>query len=173
MSEAPPATYVNFAYGSNMCSRRLRERTPSARPIGIGRLVGHKLMWHMAGGDGSAKCDVVETGRDSDEVWGVLYEIAASEKPFLDAAEGLGHSYHCKQVAVLAADGQVQAETYCALTIDAERIPYDWYHAYVLAGAREHGLPSDYAAALEALAVLEDADAERRRKNLALTRGQD
>ncbi|MDQ2928209.1 MAG: gamma-glutamylcyclotransferase, partial [Pseudomonadota bacterium] len=75
MSQQDSITYINFAYGSNMCSRRLRERTPSARALGVGRLPGHKLAWHMAGGDGSAKCDIVETGREEDVVWGVLYEI--------------------------------------------------------------------------------------------------
>jgi gamma-glutamylcyclotransferase len=164
-----PLTFVNFAYGSNMCSRRLCERTPSALPLGIGRLTGHKLMWHMAGGDGSAKCDIVATGRAEDVVWGVLYEIAASEKPLLDRAEGLGHSYHCKTVSVLHETGPIEAETYCAIAIDATRAPYDWYHAYVLAGALEHGLPGDYAEALRTLAVVVDPDAERRRKNLALT----
>ena len=164
-----PLTFVNFAYGSNMCSRRLCERTPSALPLGIGRLTGHKLMWHMAGGDGSAKCDIVATGRAEDVVWGVLYEIAASEKPLLDRAEGLGHSYHRKTVSVLHETGPIEAETYCAIAIDATRAPYDWYHAYVLAGALEHGLPGDYAEALRTLAVVVDPDAERRRKNLALT----
>lgn len=161
--------FVNFAYGSNMCSRRLRERTPSARPLGAARLEGHKLMWHMAGGDGSAKCDIVETGRPEDVVWGVLYEIDVSEKPLLDRAEGLGHSYHCKTVSVRHESGSIEAETYCALAIDATRQPYDWYHAYVLAGALEHGLPADYAQRLQALAVVVDPDTERRRKNLALT----
>lgn len=167
MSSSP--VFVNFAYGSNMCSRRLRERTPSARPLGAAQLAGHKLMWHMAGGDGSAKCDIVETGHPEDVVWGVLYEIDVAEKPLLDRAEGLGHSYHCKTVSVRHETGPIEAEAYCALAIDAARQPYDWYHAYVLAGALEHGLPGDYAAALKALAVVVDPDVERRRKNLALT----
>ncbi|MDQ2734295.1 MAG: gamma-glutamylcyclotransferase [Pseudomonadota bacterium] len=170
MSQQDSITYVNFAYGSNMCSRRLRERTPSARALGVGRLPGHKLAWHMAGADGSAKCDIVETGRAEDAVWGVLYEIAATEKHLLDQAEGLGRSYHCKDVEVVSGDGSVKAETYCALTVDPERVPYDWYHAYVLEGALEHGLPSEYADALKALEVLVDPDDERRHRHLALTR---
>lgn len=172
MSSPGPRTYVNFAYGSNMCSRRLLERTPSARPLGAGQLPGHKLVWHMAGGDGSAKCDVVETGRAEDVVWGVLYEIDVREKPLLDLAEGLGRSYRCKQVRVLGKDGHVEAETYCALLTDPTRVPYDWYHAYVLAGALEHGLPDAYASELKALAVTIDDDVERRLRNFALARNE-
>ena len=37
-------------------------------------------------------------------------------------------------------------------TSDPSLTPYDWYKAFVLAGAREHGLPQDYVAALDAVA---------------------
>ena len=167
---SPPLSFVNFAYGSNMCSRRLRERTPSARPIGAGRLIGHKLMWHMAGGDGSAKCDILETGRQEDLVWGVLYEIALSERPLLDQAEGLGRAYQRKIVSVHAAAGTIDAEAYVALAIDGSRLPFDWYHAYVLAGAEEHGLPGEYLDALRSLAPVVDPDADRRMRNLVRLR---
>ena len=163
-------SYVNFAYGSNMCSRRLRERTPSARPLGMGQLSGHKLMWHMAGGDGSAKCDILETGRSEDVVWGVLFEIATSERQLLDRAEGLGRGYQRKMVSVLADAGSVEAEAYCAIRIDGSRAPFDWYHAYVLAGALEHGLPDEYLNALRLLTAVVDPDGNRRQRNLALLR---
>jgi SAM-dependent methyltransferase len=168
---ASAPTFVNFAYGSNMSSRRLRARTPSARPIGIGQLAGHRLVWHMRGSDGSAKCDIVETGRPEDVVWGVLYEIAASEKALLDQAEGLGRAYGYKTVRVQHTAGHhVEAGAYVAIETDASLTPYDWYLGFVLAGADEHGLPGDYASVLKALATRVDPDEARRERNLAVLR---
>ncbi len=39
-------TILYFAYGSNMLSRRLQERTPSARPVAIGKISGNRLCWY-------------------------------------------------------------------------------------------------------------------------------
>jgi hypothetical protein len=160
-------SFVNFAYGSNMSSVRLRARTPSARPIGIGQLLGHRLMWHKAGRDGSAKCDVFETGDERHAVWGVLYEIDEIERVHLDQAEGLGHGYAHRTVAVQTAAGMVQAGVYQATHIDAGLRPYDWYLAYVLHGAREHALPDHYRRELARVAAVVDVDAQRRAMNLA------
>jgi len=161
-------SFINFAYGSNMSSRRLRARTPSARPLGIGQLVGHRLMWHKAGRDGSGKCDAFETGDASHVVWGVLYRIDLSERVHLDLAEGLGHGYDHKTVQVLTADGSVAAGMYRATHIDATLQPFDWYLAYVLQGALEHGLPDSYRRELARIRAVVDADAERRRLNMAV-----
>lgn len=165
----PPAqSFINFAYGSNMSSRRLRARTPSARPIGVGHLLGHRLMWHKAGRDGSGKCDAFETGDAGHVIWGVLYRIDLSERVHLDLAEGLGHGYEHKTVQVHTAAGTVAAGVYQATHIDAALQPFDWYLAYVLHGAREHGLPDSYQRELARISAVVDADAERRAMNLAV-----
>ena len=162
--------FVNFAYGSNMSTRRLRARTPSARPIGIAQLAGHRLMWHKVGRDGSAKCDCRETGDPSDVVWGVLHEIALLERPHLDLAQGLGQGYDHKRVRVLGASGLVEAGVYVATHIDDTLRPFDWYLGFVLHGAREHGLPDAYLQQLGKVSAIVDADAARREMNLALLR---
>ncbi len=164
-------TFVNFAYGSNMATRRLRARTPSAQPLGVAHLPGHRLMWHKAGRDGSAKCDIVQTGHADDGVWGVLFEIALHERPLLDTAEGLGRGYEHKSVQVLTGQGVVVAGAYHATHVDGSLQPFDWYLAYVVHGAREHGLPAHYQAELDAVAALTDPDPERRAANLALLHG--
>ncbi|MGM0412630.1 MAG: gamma-glutamylcyclotransferase family protein, partial [Pseudomonadota bacterium] len=87
-----------FAYGSNMLTARLRARVPSAHPVGRARLDNHALAWHMAGPDGSAKCDIVTT--PGTVVHGVLFRLDAGELPLLDAAEGLGHGYDRETVTV-------------------------------------------------------------------------
>lgn len=165
------SSFVNFAYGSNMCVARLRERTPSARPLGIAQLRGYRLGWHKLGRDGSAKCDIVRSDDALDSVWGVLYEIATVERARLDAAEGLGRDYDAVELDVAAGPRTVRALAYVATRIEAGLRPFDWYHAFVLHGARAHGLPADYLRALRAVETAVDADAARRALNFALIDG--
>ena len=150
------ASYRYFAYGSNLSTARLRERAPSARPLGVGRLPRHALRWHKRGRDGSGKCDAAFTGCPADEVWGVLFTIDCAEKPRLDAAEGLGIGYVEKVVQVLTTTGRMDARTYQAKPdqVDAALRPFEWYWRHVLHGAREHGLPAAYVAAIERIGTV-------------------
>ena len=153
---ASTPTYRYFAYGSNMSTARLRERTPSARALGTGRLPRHRLRWHKLGRDGSGKCDAAFTGRQEDAVWGVLFDIDCAEKPLLDAAEGLGIGYCEVNAHIVTATGAVVAHTYQAKPdkIDAALQPLDWYKQHVLRGARQHGLPAAYIATIERVATV-------------------
>jgi len=153
---------VYFAYGSNMATRRLRHRVPSARPIGAGCLEAHRLAWHKKGADGSGKCDIAP-GRPGDVVYGVLFTINASHRPRLDRAEGLGRGYELKHVAIQLLDREetVSAFAYYATRIDDTRLPYDWYRDHVLIGAREHALPAHYVRVIENVPAFRDADPRR------------
>ena len=143
-------TYPYFAYGSNLSTERLRARVPSACARDIGRLPNHRLRWHKIGRDGSGKCDIEPTDTSS-VVWGVLYDVPWTEKPALDAAEGLGTGYFEKEVRIVTDGGECRALTYHANPdrTDATLSPLDWYKDYVVRGAREHGLPASYIRALE------------------------
>jgi hypothetical protein len=163
------STFLNFAYGSNMLTQRLRARAPSARPITVAVLVGHELRWHKIGQDSSGKCDAMQVDTLLASVIGVVHEIRLSEKPALDAAEGLGRGYGEKQV-VLEVEGAeaVQAQIYFATQTEASVVPYTWYKALVVAGARQHGLPEAYIATLEATVAKVDADVQRAAKHFAI-----
>jgi len=166
MNAAP--TFLNFAYGSNMLTRRLRERVPSARPVAVAVLAGYELRWHKVSHDGSGKCDVVQVNAPQAKVVGVVYEILASEKAALDAAEGLGNGYAETQVVLKTQDREVQAQTYYATNIEFSQVPYTWYKALVVAGAKEHGLPADYVSAIEAVAAKADTNVSRAENNFAI-----
>lgn len=160
-----PDTFLYFAYGSNMLTRRLLGRTPSARTVGVATLAGHELRWHKVSKDGSGKCDIVSAEANR-VVHGVLYEIAISDKPALDKAEGLGWGYKQVQLEVLSEIGPLLALSYQATNIDHGTKPYDWYKALVVAGAQEHRLAADYVQALEAVAAVEDWNEQRAAENL-------
>lgn len=156
-----------FAYGSNMLSARLRERCPSVRPLGVAHLTGHELRWHKRSMDGSGKCDVVPVN-DYRAVFGVVFEIDASEKAALDQAEGLGHGYEQKDATVILNGDAVAVSIYFATRTDSALMPYTWYKALVVAGAKEHGLPTPYIASLEAVEASEDPDRTRHDRNMRI-----
>lgn len=158
-----------FAYGSNMLVVRLRQRTPSARLVGAASLAGHGLYFHhVSRRDGTAKCNIAE--RAGETVHGVVYELRASEQPVLDRAEDLGRGYHIEEREVLLGNGPVSVFCYVAVpgTIDDDRRPFRWYRDIVLAGAREHGFPSDYVTRIAREPVIEDPDPERAARHAAL-----
>ena len=158
-----------FSYGSNMSSRRLRARTPSAQRIGIGVLEEHRLVFHKSGRDASAKCDAHHSGDPGHFVIGVLYEIHAEEKPILDKVEGLGSGYEIKDVLIRLDDGSlVEAFTYYATCIDADLKPFDWYREHVIIGAKENALPEEYVQIIEAIDFIKDYDSERRTRELSI-----
>jgi gamma-glutamylcyclotransferase len=162
------ATFLYFAYGSNMLTRRLRERAPSARTVASASLPGHELRWHKVSRDGSAKCDAVPVPSPASVVYGVVFEIDNADKRALDLAEGIGMGYKPMVVDVRTGSGSLCAWTYQATNTDHMALPYAWYKALVVAGAREHGLPSAYVAALEAAAVKADHDTQRSAQNMQL-----
>lgn len=159
--------FLYFAYGSNMSIRRLQARTPSARVVGIGTLSGHRLAFHKAGSDGSAKCDIMES--PADRVIGVLYQIDRDEKLILDRCEGLNRGYAEKIVTLAAESGDViSASTYYATQLDPGLKPYQWYKRHVLEGAMEAGLPRAYIRQIQAVAAIADPDPRREDTELAI-----
>jgi len=158
-----------FAYGSNMSGPRLAARIDSMRKLGVATLAGHRLAFHKVSHDGSAKCDIAPA--PDGRVLGVVFDIAAAEQVLLDRYEGRGQGYEVKDVEVRLADGRTLAAfSYYATRIDPTLLPYDWYRAHVLHGAAEHRLPAPYVRAIEAVAVMTDADVARAARERALYR---
>lgn len=160
-----------FSYGSNMSLSRIRDRVPSARFVAVAILQGHRLRFHKISTDGSGKCDVEATDDQEDQVYGVVLEIEASEKPALDRKEGLGRGYEEKEVDVFTLDGKLMRPTmYFATNIDESRKPYHWYKTHVLVGARENHLPEEYIESIERVESVVDPDAARCEHELAIYR---
>lgn len=159
-----------FGYGSNMLTPRLRARVPSAEPVLTATLDGHVLRFHKRSRDGSGKCNVVPSSADDARVHGVVFDVSSADLRALDEAEQRGRGYERTDVVVEGPDAAVEAFAYVAQPayVDDALLPYDWYHALVLAGAREHGLSPSYVAQIENVPSYPDPSEERRRKHQAL-----
>lgn len=161
-------TFLYFAYGSNMLSRRLtaKGRAPSAVSIGSAYVSNRRLTFDKMSRDGSGKCDIEITADSADRVYGVLFKISSSEKLRLDRAEGVGEGYREEQVQVVTSNGETyEGLTYIATKKDPASSPYDWYKALVIAGAMEHKLPPEYVKWLHTFYCQPDLDESRRTEN--------
>ena len=136
-----------FAYGSNLWSARMRKRAPSAEARGVARLEGYRLTSDKRGRDGTAKANLRPEARA--QVWGVLWSLAPVHWAPLDAAEG---GYERITVEVVALDGsRARAQTYTSTRLTEDAVLATAYKQLLVEGAREHGLPAQWIADLEAL----------------------
>jgi gamma-glutamylcyclotransferase len=141
-----PESVAYLAYGSNMFTAQLIDRVPSARNPRVVELPGYVVRYRKESIDRSAKCDLVLVG-GSARAYGVIFEIDSNELGKLDEAEGEGQGYRRDQLTVVVDALELQALVYLAdRFVDDSVSPYDWYRDIVVAGAREHGLPSSYVA---------------------------
>jgi hypothetical protein len=119
-----PDSFLYFAYGSNMLTRRLKARTPSATAQGTAFVDGHRLTFDKKSTDGSGKCDIEATENPADRVYGVLFTISAAEAAALDKAEGLDHGCRKGDIQVVTPTGTLPAVAYFATDKDTTRQPF-------------------------------------------------
>lgn len=152
-----------FAYGSNLHLFRMRRRVPSCRALGLATLTGYKLYFHKRGQDGSGKCNAFYTGRSLDRVMGVVYEMAAAERVYLDLAEGLGKGYDLETRWVTLQNAEQEIFFYAAQPnyIDDSLKPFSWYKELVIQGSRMHRLPELYINTIMQLQSIPDPDQTR------------
>ncbi|WP_176058564.1 gamma-glutamylcyclotransferase family protein [Paraburkholderia sp. BCC1876] len=165
-----PNEFAYFAYGSNMSAPRLSERIKPIRHAANGYLDGYQLTFDKVSKDGSGKCDCKRTGELGHRVWGVLFAINANSLEALDKYEDAGSTYERQNIQVPTDQGVVAAVTYLATKLEPGLRPYHWYKYHVVYGAREAKLPPDYIAAIEQIEEIQDLDAARTEKNLAIYR---
>ncbi|MDP1580041.1 MAG: gamma-glutamylcyclotransferase [Candidatus Didemnitutus sp.] len=166
---APTKKY--FAYGSNMLTHRLRARVPSADNPSRFALNGYSLRFHKrSDNDGSAKCNIINTGSTKDVVHGIIFDVPEIQSGALDRAEGLGNGYK-KETWTFETGGQshdmfvyIAEPSY----INESLQPFEWYHKLVIAGAEQHGLPVKYVTKLKSISFREDHDLERKERKDAI-----
>ena len=158
-----------FSYGSNMSSRRLKNRVESARVISSGILEKYKLMFHKISNDGSGKCDALFTDDVNDKIFGVIYSIHKKDLNKLDSVEGCGYGYEKKNVFIEKLNGEtIEAFTYCADNITEGLKPYLWYKYHILHGAVENDLPYEYISFIDSVNADVDPDVNRATVELSI-----
>lgn len=164
-----------FAYGSNMNINRLKERVPTAVKVCNASVEGYKFSFNKSSNvDGLAKGNIHQTNDATDKVWGVVFEIAETDKSGLDEVEGLGKGYNEKQIDLFDDKGNtIQAQVYVADAgaINNVVLPFDWYKAFVVTGAEQNNLPADYTKSLKNSTAKVDTNAQRSQKQEAILTG--
>ncbi|WP_292364411.1 gamma-glutamylcyclotransferase family protein [Mesorhizobium sp.] len=133
-------TFSYFGYGSNMLTARLQARCKSATPVCVAFAEGYRLSFSKPSFDGSGKGHLVRARKRIRQP-GVLFEIDVKDRGELDDAEGIGKGYdRHDEFPVRRHDTKeiVNSTVYLATSPDPTCIPYDWYLALIVAGAREH-----------------------------------
>ena len=133
-----------FAYGSNLCSSRMRQRVPSAVVAGAARLVGYRLTTDKAGRDGTGKANLRRCADTA--VWGVVWRLEVAQWPLLDACERGYERIHVNPERITD-----PAQTYLSQQLTEDPVLATKYKRFLVQGAREHRLPPDWIEQLEAL----------------------
>ncbi len=130
-----------------MSTPRLAARVADVRAIGPGRLDAYALAFDKPGRDGTGKANVRPS--PGSRVDGVVWEIAAESMIVLD---GFEPGYERARLGIqLAGRAPLTAWTYLYTRPPVIQAPSPEYVGHLLAGAREHALPNDLVARLEAL----------------------
>jgi len=105
---------------------------------------------------------------------GVVYRLPADELVTLDRIEGLGKGYdriNCSVIhpSGIHPSGPLETVTYIATEPDDRLIPFDWYLALIVAGAREHALPPEAMTRLLSGGAKVDTDIARPARKAAIS----
>jgi len=129
-----------FAYGSNMCTRRMKDRVSSAKPLGFAKFLNKRLVCNKKSDDGSGKANLEKAAGDT--AWGVLYEMDSAELGKLDDYE---KGYKRVSLDVETEQGALEsAWVYISSKLTDDPRPYEWYKELMINGALEHHLSSFY-----------------------------
>ncbi len=155
ITEPRPGRLFYFTYGTNLHEEQLRlrdVRPASAVPACLAdyRLdfFGHAHMW-----DGGMETVVPAPGH---RVWGVVHDLSGMAADRLDAwqdarFDGAGAYFHYP-VTVTAPDGTAYAAlTYKKDILGSPMPPSGDYMAFLMAGARQNGLPEEWLAVLRGI----------------------
>ena len=164
-------SFYYFAYGSNMLTKRLQKRCPSAVKVACAYADNTIIEFSKLSRDCSGKATL--RCQDGYRVPGVLFEIKISERKKLDRCEGAGNSggyIRCDSFPVhLTENNDVfYAATYLATCPKLGLKPYDWYLALIIAGAKEHELDEHHRQTLQRVPYLPDPDLSRNERRKAI-----
>jgi gamma-glutamylcyclotransferase (GGCT)/AIG2-like uncharacterized protein YtfP len=135
---------LTFSYGANMDVAATAARCPRSRPLGVARLMRHRLVAMREGW--------LSVARDPrSTVHGVLWDIAQADVAALDCFEAVHEGLYVKRLqAVVVEGGPKRALVYFGANAGPGVLRAD-YLREVMASARHWNLPAETLSALAAL----------------------
>lgn len=140
--EPPPSFY--FAYGSNLDTKQMKLRCPTADLHGLARMMGYKFVINERG-----VASVVESSEHAVE--GLLWKIFPHDECLLDWYEGVAGGYYIKErldVEDLTRGEMVEALVYIATDKDLGGAR-PGYLEKIIQAARQHGFTEKYLQELQ------------------------
>ena len=134
---------LTFAYGANMDVAAMALRCPRSKPLGVARLMRHRLVAMREGW-----LNVTRDARAT--VHGILWDVALADVAALDRFEGVREGLYVKILQAVVTDaGAKQALVYFGANMGPGVVRADYLQA-VIAAARQWELPAEALASLTA-----------------------
>jgi hypothetical protein len=133
---------LHFAYGANMHRAVMRRHAPSAEPLGVAELAGHRFVI-TADGYASVEPAIAQT------VHGVLWRITPRDRVTLDGWENVAGKLYRAVVMPVRHDGRLHRALIYIARPNGEGRPKAGYMELVAAAAREWKFPKGYIDELE------------------------
>ncbi|WP_158812569.1 gamma-glutamylcyclotransferase family protein [Methylocapsa sp. S129] len=134
---------LTFSYGANMDVAAMALRCPRSKPLGVARLMRHRLVAMREGW-----LNVTRDARAT--VHGILWDVALADVAALDRFEGVREGLYVKILqAVVTEAGAKQALVYFGANVGPGVVRTDYLQA-VIAAARQWELPAEALASLAA-----------------------
>ena len=136
---------LTFAYGANMDVAAMALRCPRSKPLGVARLMRHRLAAMREGW-------LTVTRDASATVHGVLWDVALADVAALDRYEGVREGLYVKMLQAVVMDtGAKRALVYFGANAGPGVVRADYLQT-VIAAARQWELPAQALANLAAFA---------------------
>jgi gamma-glutamylcyclotransferase (GGCT)/AIG2-like uncharacterized protein YtfP len=131
-----------FTYGSNMDISQIKQRCPSAREVGIGKVKGYDIVFNRKGTYREGGVSSIEP-RVGTEVFGVVYEISKTDLEELDRIED-PEAYHRRSFQVDVINKEViECQVYVAIPEKPTEADQDYLNILINAAERAE-LPIRY-----------------------------
>lgn len=149
---------IYFAYGPDLNPGLIAVRAPGHRSLGIARLADRWFAFpRYSRHDRSAIIGLIDS--PGSILWGALYDIPEEDVQILHHVNGYDsmfptlNDHRLERVTVLRPNQPlpVEADTYVPLPDNRNAQPSAAYMAGIIDGARYHGLPRAYLAALQSV----------------------
>jgi len=160
MASGTGSKFLYFAFGSNMCTKRIHINNPSAVFKHVAVVEGYKLFFGYSDSNrwrGEVATIVEETGAN---VHGIIWELDKDHQVTLDKQEGVPTVYQRIEVQARPLGRSSSNKNSEKLTcvsyqllpenlVNAKNLPSKVYKNVLLTGAKEHSMPDFYIEKLE------------------------